>query len=122
MPENDENSQSTSEPKSRSKKPVIVTIGASAGGVTALQRFFEAIPEQTGAVFVVVVHLDPEHRSELPQILAGRTHMPVTQVNRTEKIGGGSRLCHSARSSRSAGRSQDFRNGIRGAARKAGPD
>lgn len=67
-------------------KPTIVTIGASAGGVIALQRFFEAIPEQTGAVFVVVMHLDPERRSELPEILAGRTRMPVTQVNRTEKL------------------------------------
>jgi two-component system, chemotaxis family, CheB/CheR fusion protein len=67
-------------------KPTIVTIGASAGGVTALQRFFDVIPDQTGAVFVVIVHLDPERRSELPQILAGRTRMPVTQVNRTEKL------------------------------------
>src|SRR5579871_6416662 len=67
-------------------EPVIVTIGASAGGISALQRFFQVIPEQTGAVFVVVVHLDPEHRSELPQILAGRTRMPVIQVNRTEKL------------------------------------
>jgi two-component system, chemotaxis family, CheB/CheR fusion protein len=35
---------------------------------------------------VVVVHLDPDHRSELPQILAGRTRMPVIQVNKTEKL------------------------------------
>src|SRR5215831_1520232 len=67
-------------------KPTIVTIGASAGGVAALQRFFEALPEETGAAFVVVVHLDPDHRSELPQILAGRTRMPVTQVNKAEKL------------------------------------
>jgi two-component system, chemotaxis family, CheB/CheR fusion protein len=51
-----------------------------------LQRFFEVLPEQTGATFVVVVHLDPDHRSELPQILAGRTRMPVIQVNKTEKL------------------------------------
>jgi two-component system, chemotaxis family, CheB/CheR fusion protein len=49
-----------------------------------LQRFFEALPEHTGAAFVVVVHLDPSHRSELPQILAARTRMPVIQVNKTE--------------------------------------
>jgi two-component system CheB/CheR fusion protein len=65
---------------------MIVTIGASAGGVTALQRFFEALPEGTGAAFVVVVHLDPDHRSELPQILAGRTRMPVIQINKREKL------------------------------------
>jgi two-component system, chemotaxis family, CheB/CheR fusion protein len=73
-------------PDSASKNPVIVTVGASAGGVAALQRFFDEVPDDTGAAFVVVVHLDPEHRSELPQILAGRTRMPVAQVNAAEKL------------------------------------
>ena len=36
--------------------PLIVGIGASAGGVQALQRFFEALPADTGAAFVVIVH------------------------------------------------------------------
>src|SRR5499427_2315196 len=75
-----------SDPESNADKPIIVTVGASAGGVSALQRFFEAIPEHTGAAFVVVVHLDPQRRSELPRILAGRTQMPVVQVNETEKL------------------------------------
>ena len=35
------------EPESSSGEPIIVAIGASAGGVTALQRFFDALPEQT---------------------------------------------------------------------------
>jgi two-component system, chemotaxis family, CheB/CheR fusion protein len=83
---NNNTGQSNHEPKAGSTKPVIVTIGASAGGVTALQRFFEALPEHTGAAFVVVVHLDPDHRSGLPQIIGGRTRMPVIQVNRTEKL------------------------------------
>jgi two-component system, chemotaxis family, CheB/CheR fusion protein len=86
MTNNNTNGQSNHEPKVGSTKPIIVTIGASAGGVTALQRFFEALPEHTGAAFVVVVHLDPDHRSGLPQIIGGRTRMPVTQVNRTEKL------------------------------------
>ena len=64
------------------QEPVIVAIGASAGGVSALQSFFAALPEHTGAAFVVVVHLDPQHRSELPSILATRTRMPVIQVDR----------------------------------------
>src|SRR5215472_11936166 len=84
MPRKNGKNRSTRQPGPA--KPTIVTIGASAGGITALQQFFDEIPEQTGAVFVVVVHLDPERRSELPQILAGRTHMPVVQVNRTEKL------------------------------------
>src|SRR5215472_16370216 len=85
MADNNRNGQNR-EPKARPRNPTIVTIGASAGGVTALQRFFQALPERTGAAFVVVVHLDPDHRSELPQILAGRTRMPVIQVNQTEKL------------------------------------
>jgi two-component system, chemotaxis family, CheB/CheR fusion protein len=86
MPKNNENKRSTSAPKPGSRKPIIVTIKASAGGVTALQQFFDELPNQTGAAFVVVVHLDPQRPSEQPQILAGRTRMPVTQVNKTEKL------------------------------------
>jgi two-component system, chemotaxis family, CheB/CheR fusion protein len=65
---------------SNDRKPVIVAIGASAGGISALQSLFSALPERTGAAFVVVVHLDPGHRSEMPQIIAARTKMPVVQV------------------------------------------
>jgi two-component system, chemotaxis family, CheB/CheR fusion protein len=57
-----------------------VGIGSSAGGVHALQKFFESLPDTVDAAFVVIVHLDPGHRSELPTILASRTKMPVTQV------------------------------------------
>ena len=71
-----------------SDHPQMVVIGASAGGIKALQSFFETIPPHTGAAFVVVVHLDPEHRSELPRILATRTAMPVVQVEHTEKLSG----------------------------------
>jgi two-component system, chemotaxis family, CheB/CheR fusion protein len=52
------NGLSNREAKPDPTKPTIVTIGASAGAVTALQRFFEAFPEQTGASFVVVMHLE----------------------------------------------------------------
>jgi two-component system, chemotaxis family, CheB/CheR fusion protein len=83
MVDDKRNNRGHSEPK---PEPTIVTIGASAGGVTALQRFFDALPADLGATFVVVVHLDPERRSELPQIIAGRTRMPVTQVRETEKL------------------------------------
>jgi two-component system, chemotaxis family, CheB/CheR fusion protein len=68
------------------RKPVIVAIGASAGGIAALQSLFSALPERTGAAFVVVVHLDPEHRSEMPQIIAARTKMPVVQVLTRDRL------------------------------------
>src|SRR5271154_2472406 len=58
-----------------------VGIGTSAGGVHALQMFFENLPDDVDAAFVVVVHLDPERQSELSNILAARTKMPVTQIS-----------------------------------------
>ena len=74
----DEERNETGEP-GRTKTNV-VGIGASAGGVRALQQLFAALPEKTGAAFVVVVHLHPDLRSEMSNILAARTHMPVLQV------------------------------------------
>jgi two-component system, chemotaxis family, CheB/CheR fusion protein len=74
------------EQQSDVQQPIIVAIGASAGGVRALQAFFDEIPALTGAAYVVVVHLDPQHRSELPKILAARTQMPVIPVVATERL------------------------------------
>src|SRR5262249_28073336 len=68
------------------REPVIVAIGASAGGGQALQSFFSAMPSDTGATFVVIVHLDPDRRSELPSIISSRTPMPVVQVHGRAKI------------------------------------
>jgi two-component system CheB/CheR fusion protein len=76
----------TREAQREATKPVIVGVGASAGGIQALQSFFAALPDDTGAAFVVIVHLDPQSRSELPSILATRTHMPVSQVAATERL------------------------------------
>ncbi|HET6308861.1 MAG TPA: chemotaxis protein CheB [Rhodopila sp.] len=66
--------------------PPIVGIGASAGGVKVLQSFFEALPDEPNAAFVVVVHLDPEARSQLASIIAARTAMPVVQVDQTVRL------------------------------------
>jgi two-component system, chemotaxis family, CheB/CheR fusion protein len=70
----------------QSKLPPVVAIGASAGGVQALQTLFDAVPDRTGACFVVILHLDPQSHSDLAGIIAARTQMPVTQVQRTEKL------------------------------------
>jgi two-component system CheB/CheR fusion protein len=58
----------------------VVGIGASAGGIRALQTFFQAMPPSPGVVFVVVMHLSPERESALPQVLQAYTAMPVQQV------------------------------------------
>src|SRR3984957_14867136 len=62
------------------KRFPVVGIGTSAGGVQALQMFFENLADDVDAAFVVVVHLDPGRQSEFSNILAARTKMPVTQV------------------------------------------
>jgi chemotaxis response regulator CheB len=43
----------------------VVGIGASAGGIEALGRFFDAMPPDSGCAFLVVLHLDPRHESEM---------------------------------------------------------
>ena len=59
----------------------VVGIGASAGGLKALQAFFESLPDNTGMAFVVITHLHPEHESHLAEILQNSTQMPVMQVS-----------------------------------------
>jgi two-component system, chemotaxis family, CheB/CheR fusion protein len=58
----------------------VVGIGASAGGLEALQALFRAVGTRTGLSFVVVTHLSPDHESLLGEILGRSTTMPVTQV------------------------------------------
>ena len=55
----------------------IVGIGASAGGLEALEAFFEHMPPRPDVAFVVVQHLSPEHPTVMPELLARRTRMPV---------------------------------------------
>jgi len=55
----------------------IVGIGASAGGLEALKAFFHALPSNTGLGFVLIVHLDPDHTSLLPELIQNITKMPV---------------------------------------------
>ncbi|MGG1947842.1 CheR family methyltransferase [Trinickia sp. NRRL B-1857] len=58
----------------------VVGLGASAGGVTALQAFFEALPATTGAAYVVLLHLPAEHTSNLDAVLQKATSMPVSPI------------------------------------------
>ena len=58
----------------------VVGIGASAGGLQAVQRFFENMPADSGMAFVVVLHLSPDHQSSAGKLIATRTRMTVTQL------------------------------------------
>jgi two-component system CheB/CheR fusion protein len=64
----------------------VVALGASAGGLPALQRFFEAAPTDSGLAFVVVMHLAPEYESHLASLLQAFTPMPVNQVNEAIRL------------------------------------
>ena len=60
--------------------PPIIGIGASAGGLEALEQFFSPIPAASGAAFVVIQHLDPNHQGILPELLQRATAMTVAQA------------------------------------------
>ncbi len=55
-------------------------LGASAGGLNALIRFFETMPADTGMIFVVVQHLDPTHESLTAELIGRHTAMGVVEV------------------------------------------
>ncbi len=58
----------------------IVGIGASAGGLEALEQFLAHVPARSGLAFVIVQHLDPTHRGIMPELLQRATGMKVIQV------------------------------------------
>ena len=58
----------------------VVGIGASAGGLEALQQFLTFLPSDTGMAFVIIQHLSPDHKSLLVDILGKYTAMPVTEA------------------------------------------
>ncbi|WP_438027237.1 chemotaxis protein CheB [Sorangium sp. So ce233] len=60
--------------------PYVVGIGASAGGLEALEHFFDNIPKESGMAFVVVQHLSPDFRSLMDEILGRRTELPIHLV------------------------------------------
>jgi two-component system CheB/CheR fusion protein len=59
----------------------VVGIGASAGGLEAISDLLAALPSPTGAAFLLVQHLDPEHSSLLPEILAKKTRLTVAPAH-----------------------------------------
>lgn len=58
----------------------IVGIGASAGGLEALEQFFEQMPEDSRLCLVIVQHLSPDFKSMMDELLARRTRIPIVHV------------------------------------------
>ena len=59
----------------------IVGLGASAGGLEALEVFLKNVPGRSGMAFVIVQHLDPTHPCILAELLQRATVMKVIQIN-----------------------------------------
>ena len=69
-----------SQPNDQHLPSVVIGIGASAGGISALRTFFANARSDSGAAYVVILHLSPDHDSRLAEVLQAATTMPVTQV------------------------------------------
>jgi len=79
---------SAEEKKTDSAKSLfpIVGIGASAGGLEALEQFLGNVPDGSGMAYVVIQHLDPTHKGMLPELLQRITRMNVFQVKDRMRI------------------------------------
>ena len=58
----------------------VVGIGASAGGLEALERFFKAVPDHSGLAYVVIQHLSPDFKSLMDELLGRHTRLPIHRV------------------------------------------
>ena len=64
----------------------IIGIGASAGGLEALEQFLAHVPAGSGMAFVIVQHLDPTHKGIMPELLQRGTGMKVIQVKDRTRV------------------------------------
>jgi two-component system CheB/CheR fusion protein len=76
----------SSRPESSPERPIVVGLGGSAGALGALQQFFDALPANPGAAFVVVLHRPSHQESSLDDILSARTRMPVQAVREPTEL------------------------------------
>lgn len=64
----------------------VVGIGASAGGLEALQEFFKSIPDKPEASFIVVQHLSPDYKSFMDELLSRYTKLPINIVEEGTEV------------------------------------
>src|ERR1700691_1971275 len=58
----------------------VVAFGASAGGLEAFRKLFDALPADIGMPFILIQHLDPTHASMMVELLASHTKKKVQQA------------------------------------------
>ncbi len=73
-------------PDLKSGRLPIVGIGASAGGLEALEQFLRHVPEESGMAYVVIQHLDPTQKGMLPELLQRISVMKVFQAKDLMKV------------------------------------
>ena len=64
----------------------IVGIGASAGGLEALEQFFARVPLKSGLAYIVVQHLDPTHKAMLAELLQRVTSLTVREAGEQMRV------------------------------------
>ena len=64
----------------------VVGVGASAGGLEAIEDFFVGMPEDTGAAFVVVQHLSPDFKSHMAELLGRKTTLAIKRVTNEMQV------------------------------------
>lgn len=58
----------------------VVALGASAGGLESLEKFFKAMPPDSGLAFIVLQHLSPDFRSLMDELLGRHTDMVIRKA------------------------------------------
>lgn len=66
--------------ESSSKDFYVVGVGASAGGLDAIERLFDNAPADSGMAYVIVQHLSPDFKSLMEELLSRHTAMPIHRV------------------------------------------
>ncbi len=64
----------------------IIGIGSSAGGLKALEEFFDNCPSDTGFAFVIIQHLSPDYKSLMPELLSRHTQMSVKEAKEGDHV------------------------------------
>ncbi|GAA4233218.1 hypothetical protein GCM10022291_09700 [Postechiella marina] len=72
--------------KSENSNLYVVGIGASAGGLDAIQTLFDHVPNNTGMAFIIIQHLSPDFKSLMPELLSKHTSMPIYKTEDKQVI------------------------------------
>ena len=70
----------TSNKENLSQPAYFVGVGASAGGLEAIEQFFQNIPDDSGMAFIVIQHLSPDYKSMMVELLSKKTQLRVLRA------------------------------------------